>query len=141
MRILTTFLLLAGVALSFQASAEQKKTLGSWDVHYIAVNTTFLTPEVAKAFGIVRSKNSTLVNISILDKRTKKAQSVEITGNARDLLGSQKQLEFKKVTEGEAIYYLATMSFEDQERYRFTIKMNQGNNNQTLKFEQKLYKE
>lgn len=141
MRILTTFLLLAGVALSFQTSAEQKKTLGSWDVHYIAVNTTFLTPEVAKAFGIVRSKNSTLVNISILDKRTKKAQNVEITGNARDLLGSQKQLEFKKVTEGEAIYYLATMSFEDQERYRFTIKMNQGNNNQTLKFEQKLYKE
>lgn len=141
MRKLFTLLVFIGLILPMSANAEQKKTLGSWDVHYITVSTTFLTPEIAKAYGIVRSKNTALVNISVLDKRSKKAQDVTISGHARDLLGSQKQLEFKKVEEGEAIYYLATLSFDDQERYRFTIKMNQGNNHQTLKFEQKLYKD
>lgn len=136
-RILVALILL----MSASVCAEQKKSLGSWDVHYIAVSTTFLTPEIAKAYGIVRSKNSAFVNISVLDRRTKDAQEVTMTGTARDLLGRQKQLEFKQVKDGEAIYYLATLSFEDQERYRFDVKINQGNNNQTLRFEQKLYKD
>ena len=50
--------LLAGIlsALSASAFAEQKQTLGEWDVHYMVVSTPFLTPEVAANYGIVRSK-------------------------------------------------------------------------------------
>ena len=139
MRIL--LLIVSLLLVSATASAEQKKELGQWEVHYIVFPTTFLTPEIAKANGLIRSKYNALVNISVLDKTTKVPQRIDISGTARNLIGTTKPLNFKRVIDGEAIYYLATMSFEDQERYRFTIKMNQGNNNQTLKFEQKLYKE
>lgn len=127
--------------LSLQVGAEQKKTLGNWDVHYIAFNTTFLTPDVARANQIQRSPNNTLVNISVLDRTSKQAQEVAIEGSARNLLGNTIELSFKQVKEGAAIYYLAVMPFEHEEFYRFKIQLSQQTASQTLSFEQKLYKQ
>ncbi len=127
--------------LSGLANAEQKKTLGKWDVHYIAVESTFFTPEIAKAYGITRSKNSVLVNISVLNREDKQAQKVKMTGTARNLLGSTTELEFREIIEGQAIYYIAELHFDDQEHYRFDIQLQQQAITQRLRFEQKLYKE
>ncbi|MFC3092666.1 DUF4426 domain-containing protein [Alteromonas sediminis] len=118
--------------------AEQKKVVGPWDVHYMVVNTTFLTPEIAKANGIVRSKYNALVNISVLDTDDKKAQLVAIDGEATNLLGNKKKLSFKRVQEGQAIYYLAVVPFRDKETLRFDISLRQGNTNDSLKFQQKM---
>jgi hypothetical protein len=122
--------------LSVNACAEQKKTLGNWDVHYMVLNTTFLTPEIAKANGIVRSKYNALVNISVLDKRTQKAQLAALSGEATNLLGSKRELSFKRVEEGDAIYYLAVIQFRDRENLRFNVKIQQRNTTQTLTFQQ-----
>lgn len=127
------------VLLSPHTLAEQKETLGEWDVHYIVVGTPFLTPEVASSYGIVRSKFNALVNISVLDKATGEAQRVDVSGNAKNLLGNTRQLTFKKVEEGDAIYYLAVLPFRDQETFRFNIDVKKGTTKQTLKFQQKMY--
>ncbi|WP_233267499.1 DUF4426 domain-containing protein [Paraglaciecola sp. L3A3] len=119
--------------------AEQKVSLANWDLHYIALNSTFLTPDVAKQYGIVRSKFNGLINISVLDSKSKAAQSVALTGTAKNLLGVVKKLAFKEVTEGEAIYYLAVLSFSDQEQYRISIDINDGKVTKTLKFQHKFY--
>lgn len=133
------FLLL--VFFSMASHAEIKKDLGDWEVHYIALTSTFLSPEIARANDIERSSKNALINISVLDKVTKEAQVVEISGTARNLLGTTKTLTFKQVNEGEAIYYLASVSFADQEVLRFDIDIRQGNSNQNLKFQQKMYAE
>jgi hypothetical protein len=127
------------MVLPYQASAEQKQELGKWDVHYIALNTTFLTPEVAKQYGIVRSKFNALINISVLDRKDKSAQSVILTGEAKNLLGVIKKLNFKQVTEGKAIYYLALLPFSDLEQYRITVNINDGLEQKNLKFQPKFY--
>jgi hypothetical protein len=124
---------------SSQVNAEQKQVLGSWDVHYIALNSTFLTPEVAKQYGIVRSKFNALINISVLDRQDKTAQSVILTGDARNLIGVVKKLTFKQVNEGKAIYYLAVLPFSDLEQYRISIDINDGLDQKTLKFQHKFY--
>lgn len=134
--LLLTLLLTAPVAL-----AEQKQTLGKWDVHYIVVNTTFFTPETAQNYGIVRSKYNALVNISVLDNTTGEAQVVSVKGQARNLLGNSKTLNFKRVKEGEAIYYLAPLSFNDRETFRFNVDIQRGNEVQTLKFQQEMFVE
>ncbi len=121
--------------------AEQKVSLADWDVHYIALNTTFLTPEVAKQYDIVRSKFNGLINISVLDKTTQEPQSLLLSGEAKNLLGTVKKLSFKKVTEGKAIYYLATLPFSDQEQYRISVLINDGTQQKTLKFQHKFYAE
>lgn len=130
-----------GLALLFayQANAEQKQELGSWEVHYIALNSTFLTPQVAKQYGIVRSKFNGLINISVLNRQDKTAQSVVLTGEAKNLLGVVKNLKFKQVTEGKAIYYLATLPFSDREQYRISININDGLEQKNLKFQHKFY--
>lgn len=133
--------LLLLLVFSANSQAEQKVNLGNWEVHYMVVNSTFLTPQVAKAYGIKRSAYNAMVNISVLDKTSKQAQSVAMMGEARNLLGTQKKLAFKEVKEGEAIYYLAELAFRDQEQYRFEINIVSGNERQTLKFEEKLFTE
>lgn len=121
------------------ANAEQKMQLGGWDVHYIVFGTSFLTPEVASQYGIVRSKFNALVNISVLDTTSQEAQTVALSGKATNLLGTSRELKFKKVVDGKAIYYLAIVPFRDQETFRFSIDVMKGGETQTLKFQQKMY--
>jgi len=121
------------------AHAEIKKTLGDWEVHYIAFNSTFLTPEIARANNILRSSKSAVVNISVLNRQSKDAQEVEMTGTARNLLGTTKTLNFTQVNEGDAIYYLASVPFSHKEVLRFDINIKQGRVQQNLKFQQTMF--
>lgn len=133
--------LLASLVLTSHAYAEQKQQLGDWDVHYIAFNSTFLTPQVAKAANLSRNKNNAIINISVLESQTQQAQAVQIGGIARNLLGQQRDLVFREVRDGDAIYYIAVMPFRNEEQFRFSLDIRQGNKRQQLNFEQKLYTE
>lgn len=135
------YLAVISLLLPLFVSAEQKRTLGEWDVHYMVVNSTFLTPDVARSYGIVRSKNNALVNISVVNSRSGEAQSVAVNGMVNDLLGKKTALNFKEVKEGPAIYYLAVLPFSSEEHHRFAIDILKGNERQTLRFEQKLYRD
>jgi hypothetical protein len=123
------------------ALAEQYKTLGDWDVHYMVINTSFLTPDVARNYGLQRSKYQGLVNISVLNSDSKEAQNVDVSGSAVNLLGTKKTLEFRKVEEGDAIYYLAVLPFRHQEKYRFAIDIRHGNTVETLNFKHTFFSE
>lgn len=123
------------------ANAENMKKLGSMNVHYMAIGSTFFTPEIAKAYGITRSRYNGLVNISVLDNSQKNnpAKSVSITGKAKNNLGQFKELEFSEVKEGNAIYYLAQVNYNNEETLHFDIMINDGKEKQQLKFSQKFY--
>jgi hypothetical protein len=126
---------------SQDANAENMKKLGSMNVHYMAIGSTFFTPEIAKAYGITRSRYNGLVNISVLDNSQKNnpAKSVSITGKAKNNLGQFKELEFSEVKEGNAIYYLAQVNYNNEETLHFDIMINDGKEKQQLKFSQKFY--
>ncbi|OEE64275.1 hypothetical protein A1OK_05805 [Enterovibrio norvegicus FF-454] len=122
--------------------AEQSKDMGSLEVHYSALNATFIPPAVAKAYGIKRSSANALINIAILDKNQsgKPALTAKISGNARNLLGTTKPLEFREVREGNAIYYLAEVRIANEENVTFNIDINaEGNRSGKLTFQQIFY--
>lgn len=137
--ILAITLFVSVLLLSPSASAEQKITKGDWDIHYIAFPSSFIKPETAREYNLERSRYMAIVNISVLDSSTQKAQNVSLTGNAKNLLGQTKQLSFKKVKEGDAIYYLAQLKHRDEENLNFTIEVQRGNRTETIKFKKKLY--
>lgn len=139
MRRVLTGLVFTLSIISLSAQAEIKKTLGPWDVHYIVFPSTFLTPEIAKANGLVRSKFNAVVNISVLDKETKEAQMPSVEGTARNLIGTSKELKFKRVVDGDAVYYISPLAFRDRETYRFSISINDGGRTEVLDFQQKMY--
>lgn len=121
--------------------AENMKKLGSMNVHYMAIGSTFFTPEIATAYGITRSRYNGLINIAVLDntKENKPAKTVSITGQAKNNLGQFKDIEFSEVKEGEAIYYLAQVNYSHEETLHFSLMINDGKEVQQLKFSQTFY--
>lgn len=121
--------------------AEQYKTLADWDVHYMVIPSTFLQPQIANAYKLQRSKYQAVVNISVLNSSNQKAQAVRLSGTATDLLGKVQKLDFRQVSDGNAIYYIAVLKISDDDRWRFAIDITSPDTTQTLKFEQKVYVE
>ena len=135
------FVLLVSLTFISSAANENMKKMGTMQVHYMAINATFLTPKIAKAYNIERSRFNGLINISVLDdtKKSTPAKVVTIRGKARNDLGQIKKLEFDEVREGDAIYYLAQINYSDEETFYFDITINDGKETQQLKFKQKFY--
>ena len=138
-KLLTVALLTLAVITT--AYAKNMKKMDNINVHYIALGSTFLTPEIAKAYGIERSRYKGLVNISVLDNTQKgnPAKTVIINGKARNDVGQIKSLEFIEVVEGEAVYYLAQVSYSNEETIYFDINITDKGQQHNLKFSQKFY--
>ena len=118
----------------------QFKELGPWQVHYSAFPSTFLQPSIAHSYGLARSNYKGVLNISVLvNQKGTPALKVNLSGEAKNLLGTKQILKFKEVVEGNAIYYLAQVDYRNEETYLFKININQGNETQVLNFKQKFY--
>ncbi|MFT6506765.1 DUF4426 domain-containing protein [Colwellia polaris] len=127
--------------LTATVNAENMKKLNDLNVHYIAIGSTFLTPEIAKAYGIERSRYKGLVNIAVLDNTQdgNPAKTVNINGKARNDVGQIKSLDFMEVKEGDAVYYLAQVGYSNEETIYFDINITDKGKQHNLTFSQKFY--
>ena len=114
MRRLALFLF--ALCLALPAAAERKQTFGDLDVHYNAFNSSFLQPDIAAAAGLTRSKTQGVVNVAVL-------KAGKVSGQVKNLLGQVTPLQFKQISEGEAIYYLAQFPFNEREMLNFTLNV------------------
>lgn len=106
-----------------QPSAETFQTFGNYEIHFNAVRTDQLTPEVARAYGIQRSGNRVLLNVTMLRKGPEGMLPVggTVGANAYNLNGQLKDLELRQITEGEAVYYIGEVSISGTEILVFEI--------------------
>ncbi|WP_394128967.1 DUF4426 domain-containing protein [Shewanella maritima] len=144
LRSLTLFAVMCfmSLLLTTTANAEQKQSIGKYDIHYMAIDSTFLTPEIAKHYGLTRSQYNGIINISVLDtsKEGNPSAAVEIHGVAKNLLQASQTLTFKEIREGGAIYYIAELPFRDEQQTNFSISIRRGNElNTRLEFSHKFY--
>ena len=112
--------------ISLNSYAENSKEFGDYVIHYNAFRSDTISPDVAKQYGLARANNRVIINIAVLKKvlnTTGKPTSSQVTGHASNLTGQLKNLEFKKITEGNAIYYLANTKISDGEFLKFDIKI------------------
>lgn len=133
---------------SMSASAEQKIVFGEYEVHYMGLSSNFLTPEVAKLYDIPRSGSLGYLSISVLQKTAKddlhNPLGAELSGSIRNLIGQSRELKFRRVQEGKAIYYISTFRFDDGDMYNFELKVVPDNAKQKtfdVKFSQRFYDE
>jgi len=126
---------------SLHSYAEQVHRFADHEVHYIIIPTTFLESEIADQYNVARARNRALINVSILNKNNQ-AVTANISGRSRNLLGQTQNFDFRKVQEGEAIYYLAELlhSDEDMQRVTLEVTLSSGRRGQ-IKFNQKMYLE
>lgn len=102
---------------SLGAAAEQYVDDGPFRVHYAAVNTTALTPEVARQFGVARTRNEILLVLNAQQRIDGRYVPVPATasGTATTLLGHVQTLELRAVREAEAHYVVASFQTLDGE--------------------------
>ena len=129
--------------------AEQKEVFDGYEVHYNAFSSTFLTQEVAKNYEIVRSKAIGVLNISVLktdnetaaNKKLPTAVSAHIEGMVTNNIQQQRHLQFRRVIEGDAIYYIAEFQYSDGELLVFDVGVSPQGSLKPLKmrFSQNFY--
>ena len=138
--VLVSLVWVSGLCIGTGAWAEQKERFGDVEVHYVVIPTTFLTPAVAERYNVVRARDRALVNLSIIDVADGKARSASVTGTATNLLSQAQALNFVESREGDAIYYLAQLTHDNQDLLRFEIHIHPNQRReQVLKFQQKLH--
>lgn len=142
MRAFVIFVLLA--CLPTLLLAEQSETFGDYTIHYVAFTTDVLTPSIAKHYGIPRSKNRAMVNISILKNEmgiSGKPVSGEVQGTATNLSEQLRELEVREFREEGAIYYIAETPISDQETLNFDFTITPDGERETyhLSFQEQFY--
>jgi len=142
-------LLLASLGLSLALTwalpsyAEQAIHSQKYDIHYNAFNTMIVTPDVAQTYGFTRARNRALLNVSVIDKVTRKPLPAVVTGTRTNIIGQVLPLEFQQIKEQNAIYYIAQLRFTEEEMWRFELKIQPDLNAKAipLKFSQTFYLE
>lgn len=126
---------------------EQKQVFGEYEVHYIGLNTSFLTPETARLYDIQRSRSLGFLSISILhnqaDADLPVAVQGQVTGQIKNLIGQSRELVFKEIVETGAVYYISSFRFDDEELQRIQLQVTPDGQPRTfdVKFSQKFYQD
>jgi len=137
--LLSAVCLALAVITSAQAHAEQKKMLGPYEAHYVVVQSTFFSEDVAAKYDIVRGRDRALMNVSFLDESLTPVP-VQLTGTVKNLLSQEADLDFREVREGPAIYYLAEVRHTDRETLRFRIEVTTPDGEvRALEFQQQMF--
>ncbi|MGB1906614.1 MAG: DUF4426 domain-containing protein [Spongiibacter sp.] len=121
------------------------KTFGADTVHFSVFNTSFLSPEVARSYGITRGKDKFLINVAVQHRDGNQQQAIraEVSGTTSDLI-HRTPLEFREVIEQNAIYYIAEFRLDTKEERRdFRLKVNTATRAlpYDIQFNKKLYRE
>jgi len=97
--------------------------IGDHIVHFSALATDQLPPDVAKLYGIVRSPERAMLNVSVLKEADNKAVTAEVTVNVVNLTGQLKNVAMRPIIEGDAIYYIGETRVANRETLVFAISV------------------
>lgn len=113
-----------GTAQTAAPSEPTSRDFGDFQLHYNAVRTDVLTADVARAYGIQRSANRVLLNVSLLRKNsdgTTAPVDGTVTATAYNLNGQLKELAMRRVSEGSSVYYIGEVGISGNEILVFDI--------------------
>jgi len=106
------------------AQAGGTEEFGDYQVHYNAFPSDTLSPRIATAYGIVRSKNQALLNVAVTHKQKDKPAApvpALVTMTVANLNGQVKQVRMRQIHEENAVYYIGQVSVNDGETLVFDI--------------------
>lgn len=107
-------------------AAQNSQRSGEFIVHYNAIPTTTLKPEVARQYGVTRSASRALLNIAV-QRQTEAPLPVAITAtvsaSASLLTGQRQSIPLREVRDGDAIYYLGEARVSHEESLEFDIEV------------------
>ncbi len=117
------FFLIMGLSAQADSSKKTSKEYAEHIVYFNAFPTDSLPSAMTKQYGLKRSKNYAMINISVMEKAAGIPTGVKskVTGQIKNLMGQSRGIEFKEIKEGKAIYYIAQIGVQSKETVNFNI--------------------
>jgi len=127
-----------------EPSEVTSKDFGDYVVHFNAISTDHLQPEVARTYNIARSKNRAMLNVSIIKKvagTTGQSVPADVQITANNLTGQVKNLTLRKIQEGDAIYYIGDVPIANAETLVFSlgVKPEGGTDDYAVRFSRQFF--
>lgn len=118
--------------------------IGEHTVHFTALTTDQIPPEVASAYDIVRSKNRAMLTVSLIRKSDGKSVSGDVSVKAVNLTGQLKNVTMRKIQEpGEtsAVYYIGIIPVANRETLVFdlTVQPETASGPSEIRFKRQFY--
>lgn len=108
-----------------EAEGIASRDFGTHVLHFNAISTDQLTPDVAKTYGIVRSSNRALLNVSVVKKvegTTGQSVPATVTALVVNDTGQVKDAKLREIHDAEAYYYVADFAVSNAETLVFTVE-------------------
>ena len=142
MRILLAVLTMC--VMSGWAHAEKAQKFGNLEIHYNALTTNDLLPEVARMYKIERSNTRGLLTISVLKKNDMGVAlpvPAKISMFVTNMTQQLSPLTMREIKEGTAVYYLAEFRVAAPDTLTFSgVVETVGEPKREVKFSQRFYK-
>ena len=116
----------AALALPSWASAENSTTADGFTIHHNAFSADTLTPEIAKAYGLQRSKYRGLLNVSVIKEvpdTTGTPVPAQLQAEILLLTGQKSPLVMREIREGNAIYYIGEFPVQNGQTIDFAVEV------------------
>lgn len=107
-----------------QELSETSQDFGNYTIHFNALRTDGLTPDIARSYGIQRSTNRVMLNVTLLRKQDSspaKAVDGTVVVGVHNLNGQTKRMAMRRIAEGDAIYYIGEVPISGTEILVFQI--------------------
>lgn len=109
-----------------QPAGASSTDIGDFIVHFSAQSTDQLTPEVARAYNFVRSKNQAMLNVSVISKSSNRPVPATVTVETVNLTGQMKNVTMREIREqgdSPGIYYIGQTPIANRETLIFDISV------------------
>ena len=104
-----------------EPAGESMKDIGDHVIHFSAQSTDELSPEIARAYNIVRSKNRAMLTISVVRESDKRSVPADVTVKTVNLTGQLKKVAMRQIEDQDAIYYIGETPVANRETLIFDI--------------------
>lgn len=116
-------------------ATESHVDFGDYVVYFNAVTTDRLTQDIAGQYGIVRSRDRVLLNVSIHRKTGNGATEAvpgTVSASATNLNGQLRNMTLREIREENAIYYVGELGVTDSEVLIYTVDALPAGSDRTL---------
>ena len=126
MQALAPWLLAGSLVVAGTAYAENSTVADGYVVHHNAFTADTLDPAVANRYGIQRSKQRGVLNVSLIQEKpgtTGVPTAARVEVNAASQTGQKMRVPMRELREQDAIYYIGEFPIQDQETLNFAIEV------------------
>jgi hypothetical protein len=130
------WLLAISLLAPLSARADNSTAADGYVIHHNAFTADTLEPAVAQRYGIQRSKQRGVINVTVVKEKagttgTPVAARVEVSATSRS--GQSLRVPMRELKEQEATYYIGEFPVQDQETLEFAIEVTPAGSAKGLK--------